>query len=517
MALSDIVDVQISVQTQTVSRVGFGTPMLMSSEAASVLAETAKVYTDTAGMISDGFKASGRAVQKMQKLLGQNPKPARFVIGKRSNLPQVALDLIPAAQNSRVYRVIVRSEGDGVNDAEKATGFQFTSDVTATPAEITAGLTAAMNQPAWAPTTAYAVGDYVRNGTNPDDRVYRCVTAGTSDGSGGPSGTGASITDGTVVWTHEGRVQNILASDTGTTVTVQGADGPGGSATPGVLVWASIQDRSLLTMQDLTADPGVVADLNSIRTALDGNDDWYFAAIDTNGDAEILALAAAIEPLEKLFGATTSNQDVADNVASNLAETLAGLSYRKTILSWHEDAYLDISWGWSGAQLPKDPGSTTWKFKTVVGYSPSTLAPDEVLNLQANNVNFYQTVAGINIMCDGKVVGGEWIDVTRFIAYLTQRMKENIFLQLATLEKVPFTNTGIAVVENEVRGTLKVDGVDVGGLAPDTEDTPIIVSTPLASEVPQNEKANRILPDTTFSAVLAGAIHTVEVRGTVTV
>lgn len=51
---------------------------------------------------------------------------------------------------------------------------------------------------AWAPSTSYAVGDQRYNGTN----AYICTVAGTSAGSGGPTGTGSAITDGagTLVW-----------------------------------------------------------------------------------------------------------------------------------------------------------------------------------------------------------------------------------------------------------------------------------------------------------------------------
>ena len=48
----------------------------------------------------------------------------------------------------------------------------------------------------WAASTAYTVGQTVQNSGN----VYTCTTAGTSAASGGPSGTGTGITDGTVVW-----------------------------------------------------------------------------------------------------------------------------------------------------------------------------------------------------------------------------------------------------------------------------------------------------------------------------
>lgn len=51
---------------------------------------------------------------------------------------------------------------------------------------------------AWAGSTAYSADDIVYNGSN----AYLCVTAGTSASSGGPTGTGSGIADGTVVWDY---------------------------------------------------------------------------------------------------------------------------------------------------------------------------------------------------------------------------------------------------------------------------------------------------------------------------
>ena len=59
--------------------------------------------------------------------------------------------------------------------------------------------TAGRLAPAWAPSTAYVVGAVALNDT---DKIYACVTAGTSAGSGGPTGTGTAITDGTAVWDY---------------------------------------------------------------------------------------------------------------------------------------------------------------------------------------------------------------------------------------------------------------------------------------------------------------------------
>jgi hypothetical protein len=62
------------------------------------------------------------------------------------------------------------------------------------------GQPAAQNNPAWTALTAYTANMYVSNGGN----SYRCKVAGTSASSGGPSGTGTAITDGTVTWTYVG-------------------------------------------------------------------------------------------------------------------------------------------------------------------------------------------------------------------------------------------------------------------------------------------------------------------------
>jgi hypothetical protein len=68
------------------------------------------------------------------------------------------------------------------------------SDVSATENDYNTDGT--LKVPAWQPGHSYNVGDPVTNLGN----HYQCRTAGTSDGNGGPSGTGSDIIDGTVHW-----------------------------------------------------------------------------------------------------------------------------------------------------------------------------------------------------------------------------------------------------------------------------------------------------------------------------
>lgn len=71
---------------------------------------------------------------------------------------------------------------------------------------------------AWASSTAVVVGAIRRNGAT--QRCYRCITAGTTASSGGPTTTDASITDGTAVWRYMGdgaayALCDIESEDTG--------------------------------------------------------------------------------------------------------------------------------------------------------------------------------------------------------------------------------------------------------------------------------------------------------------
>ena len=51
----------------------------------------------------------------------------------------------------------------------------------------------------WTASHSYLLGERVTNDT---DKTYRCTTAGIAAGSGGPTGTGSGITDGTVTWLY---------------------------------------------------------------------------------------------------------------------------------------------------------------------------------------------------------------------------------------------------------------------------------------------------------------------------
>lgn len=176
---------------------------------------------------------------------------------------------------------------------------------------------------------------------------------------------------------------------------------------------------------------------------------------------------------------------------------------------------------WEGRVLPLDPGSETWAFKTLAGVTVDTLTDSEQNFLDGKNGNYYIQVAGINITKNGKMAGGEFIDVVRFRDWLQARIEEDVFAILANSDKVPYTDGGIAIIESALRKVLR-EGQQVGGIIPDFVNSSNVlvpgftVTVPSAADISDSDKATRTLRDVEFTAQLAGAIHAVEIFGTIT-
>lgn len=86
--------------------------------------------------------------------------------------------------------------------ADEAAGLYVYTEVNGTWARGVKGATVV-----WSPTTAYLAGDLV---TNDSGKQYVCTIGGTSAGSGGPTGTGLGITDGSVTWNYSAAASTTL-------------------------------------------------------------------------------------------------------------------------------------------------------------------------------------------------------------------------------------------------------------------------------------------------------------------
>lgn len=284
----------------------------------------------------------------------------------------------------------------------------------------------------------------------------------------------------------------------------------------GTLTITSTVDWSLTVSTNLSKAnaPATETWPQTVDAVQAANDTWYALAIESHVLADVLAVAGNIEAKKKIFGTSSSALDIKTSATDDLFSQLQDLSYQRTFGLWSATADTEYpECAWIGYQLQEQPGSNTWAYKTLSGVTVSSLSATESQNIQSKNGNTYESVGGRNTTIGGKMFGGEWIDVMVFVDWLEARMKERIWFRLSNSKKIPYTAAGAAIIEAEIRAQLN-DGIRAGGLA----DSPVpVVRTPDVLSLAPNLRAQRIFEGIVFEARLAGAIHFVKIRGTVTV
>lgn len=266
-----------------------------------------------------------------------------------------------------------------------------------------------------------------------------------------------------------------------------------------------------LSVEETTAEAGIAADIAALALA---SGDWYGLVLVSQGKAEVLAAAAVIETMRRIMGVTSMDSGILDAaVEDDLASLLKAAGYARTFLLYSPKAHEYGAAGWMGNRLPGQPGGSTWKFKTLRAVSVYSLTASQEAAATAKNCNLFTSVGGVSITSEGVTSSGEFIDVTHGVDWLQAQIQEGVFSLLVNSDKLPFTDGGVALVENVIRGCL-TRAVSAQLLAEDPAPT---VTVPRVADVPQPDRAARHLPDVRFEGVLAGAVHSLTINGTISV
>lgn len=266
-------------------------------------------------------------------------------------------------------------------------------------------------------------------------------------------------------------------------------------------------------MADITADPGIVTDLTAMRLE---DSDWYGLVLDSASKNEIIAAAAWVETQRLLFPSRNSDYAITDSVSTtDVAYLLKNSAYGRTGILYSQSQLLSYSdAAWLGNRFGgANPGQDTWKFKTLKGIAADLLTSGQTSAAWAKNANVYTSIASVNVTQNGTTASGEYWDVIRFVDWTKSEIEIRIFAALANLQKIPYTDKGVAVVVGIIKGVLQ-DGINVGGLSSDP--APVVVA-PKVADIDPVTRGTRVLPNVTFQATLAGAIHVVNIQGTVSV
>ncbi len=331
-----------------------------------------------------------------------------------------------------------------------------------------------------------------------DATVYTVTINGTDYSF--TSGTGATAT--TIVTglkTAIGAVTGITVSGTSTLIVA-----PSVAGNP----W-SVNASANLTAVNATPTETWVQALDAVS---DFNNQWYALIAETHIQAEVLALAAAIQPRHKIYFTSTQDATVPTTSTTDVASALKAAGYSRTgiiYLPTADTQYPEAAW--VGSQLPRTPGSNDWDFKKANGVTVSSLTDTQRTNLRFKNANMYTTVAGVAIFQDGNMSTGvgDAIDIIIGIDWTYARMQEAIYSRLTNLLKVPYTRNGFLIIESEMRSVLSQ------GEANGLYDSGWNVISPDPLTIAASQRIQRIAGNFTFTARLQGSVRVVTIVGTV--
>lgn len=440
MQLSDIISIAITTATRTIARAGFGIPLILSASAPS-WTERVRTYS-TIDAVGNDFATTTPEYKAAARFFAQSPRVRQVKIGRAALPATQQFELTPLVANSYAYTFYVVKSGT-------LTAVTYTSDGSATAAEITGGLKTAF------------------------DLLGLAMTSSQQSGN---------------------TVLRLVANTAGT--------------------WFDLKsnDPNLPIVQN-HADPGVATDLAAIKVE---DDTWYALVTLMNSKAVIDAAASWCETAKKLYVAQTQDSACRDTALSgtdDVMESTKNSAYKHTSV-WYSVQTSDfLDAGILGVVLPYDPGSWTAAFKEIAGVPAGAYTATQRTNITGKNGNFYEPTAGTNIAWEGKSAQGQFIDITQSVDWLEARLAESVFEKLINAPKIPYTAKGIAVIEGAVRQVLKQASLPpMEMIDPDFE-----VIVPNIADVPSADKTTRTLNNVEFNATLTGAIHKVNLQGTISV
>lgn len=171
-----------------------------------------------------------------------------------------------------------------------------------------------------------------------------------------------------------------------------------------------------------------------------------------------------------------------------------------------------------GKTAAMTPGSFTYKNQILKGIDPMTYSEAQLKAIHdANGVTFVKK-SGDNVTSEGKTMSGEYIDIIDSKDWIVSQIVYRTQKLLNRVKKVPYDNTGIAMLEAECMTVLK-EAASMGMIAFDTDTNQYLYSVnySLREEQSDTDRVERRYVGGAFTFELAGAIHTVKINGEISI
>lgn len=238
------------------------------------------------------------------------------------------------------------------------------------------------------------------------------------------------------------------------------------------------------------------------------------AESETDADDNMTTIAEYIENTDKLYFCSVTDYT-----------SLAITSYTRTVCLYYTDGTNEEGVATSsvicpeaaivGAVASKDAGSVNYKNMVIAGLTPLTPSTATLDAIHAAGCMTVVKKAGDVVTTNGKSASGEYVDIIDGKDYIIQQVTYQTQRVLNGNDKIPYTNQGIAMLESACVNVM-VDAFNKGIIATTDEGAAdYTVEYGMKEATSQTDRANRRYIHGTFRFALAGAVDTVEIRGTI--
>lgn len=378
--LDSIFAVNISLANAAVQQKGFGRPLVLGSSNRFTGGDLYRIYTSLAGMVADGFLTTDLEYKAASSIFSQPIAPPDIMVGYAPTDVAQVETITPTAINTTLYTVTI----NGVAST-------YTSDGSATAAEIVTGLAAAIN----AQVPALPV-----------------VTSGTT----------------TLILT-------ALVTGEGFTVSI-GANLALAHTTPEVDVATALSAMVAAGGKDwygLVLTSRTLGDIITAAAWIEAQAYGYIfigcsqdAAVLTAVTTDVAYLLKATNPLRSAY-----------------------------LWSDDQAHYPEAAWLGEEFPKQPGSSNYAWKTLAGITATLNSVMTDSKIGiLEGKNGNYYISVGGVPVTQKGKMAGGQWIDVVVGRDWIKANIQQELFNLLIRMPKIGFDDPGIGALANVLRGVL---------------------------------------------------------------
>ncbi|MGX7417809.1 DUF3383 family protein [Carnobacterium gallinarum] len=239
-------------------------------------------------------------------------------------------------------------------------------------------------------------------------------------------------------------------------------------------------------------------------------ENWHFAVLSEFDSAVALALSNFIE--EKKFKFLVL-QVIKSSDLTPFAKNSLTIGLVHTLVEEQLDAAL------IGNTANLTVGSVTWKGRpNLIGITAQKITVSGLEEIHSVGGLVYVEKAGISQTSEGKTISGEFIDALHGDHWIKSNIESRLQHLLSSTDKITFDSNGIALLRNELTTVFEeaftngiIDVVD------ETGNGNYSITALQRTDLDAGDIAARNYKGLSFTYKRSGAIHSVDVRGTIEV